>query len=66
MRLQWDQVSSPQAHECAYSMLKIRANKSMTVGKLIAFDNFSRFNQVFSPLLMSKQTLISLQLQTPA
>ena len=33
---------------------------------VIVFDNFSRLNQVFSPLLMSKQTLVSLQLQTPA
>ena len=36
------------------------------LAQLDAFDNFSRLNQVFSPLLMSKQTLVSLQLQTPA
>ena len=35
-------------------------------GVILAFDNFSQLNQVFSPLLMSKQTLVSLPLQTPA
>ena len=56
MRLQHAKDQSKQKHD----------GRQINDESIIAFDNFSRFNQVFSPLLMSKQTLGSLQLQTPA
>ena len=41
-------------------------SRQINDGGIIAVDNFSRLNQFLSPLIMSKQTLVSLQLQTPA